>query len=1206
MKSFSLKSMLFGLFTSVILFTINIHPQTQRNPVIEYATGTWCQWCPCGDYTIDELLTQYPNLIPIAYHGPVGSDPFADFPGNEIIGMMGFTGYPTATVDRSSALGDYTTWTAKVQSQINIPATVTINLDHNYNATTRQVNGTFYLTSLENLSGQFYLNIILTEDSLIYTQVNNGVCVSGGTNWVHNRVVRAMINSASGQIVNSGSSWNSGETFNIPFSYTIPSEFQANNCKIIAFIYKQNSPLYLAEVQQGESWELVPSVPVSIIIPNGGEQWYVGSNHDIIWSDTLSGNVKIELFKADVFNSTIISSTPSSGFYSWNIPDIQTPGDDYKIKISSLDYPSLNDLSDENFSILPPSVNLIFPNGGESLAAGSTTEITWNSNSVDSINLEFSPDNGLSWETIINSIPSSGSYNWTVPNISSTSCLVKISSTSNAAIYDVSDNTFSIYSISLQVISPNGGENWAIGSLHTISWNSENVNNVKIEYSTNSGSNWITITNSLPNTGSYDWTIPATASTNCLVRVWDIDHQWISDISDSPFTIYNIFIQVLSPNGGEQWVEGSNHDITYNTVNVTNVKIDYSTNSGTNWSNIISSVPATGSYSWNVPNTPSQNCRIRIADVDNPLSSDQSDNNFLIVDFLFEAIIDADTIWLDQDYDGLTLGIVDGSSSYINSGTITNYEWIVNGTTVSNEITPTIELTTGSNLVKLIVTSNTGDTSSDSIYISVYSAKLSTGGSILSGVSQLENNFYVTSMNNGVYRIDSTGIILQSYMTGGGIRSSLCISNETGLMYVGSTDTRLYCFDSQLNSFWDRALGGVVDNAAGLTFSGGTVYVGTNDNNTHLGFLKSLVADNGNPNWTFQADGAILSSPIVFEIVDTNSIVVRTLIYFGTEKGTFYALDDQGSSYNLFWSSTTNPDSAFISSPAISQEGMIYIGSKNGYMYRYNWDGEHQTNWKKYTGGPITSSPVIDENGIVYIASGSGYVYGYPKDFNSDSDPVKIFQQNTGINGTPGIGPDGTFLIGCNNGKFFALDKNSPELEMPVKWYFKASGPIVAPALITQNGLIYIGSTNGDVFILKDPSINKNANVVSLNYEWPTFKGDNQRSKVVRLSTDVTGINDKNKTVTSFELSQNYPNPFNPTTRINYAVPALSQVSINVYDVLGNEILTLVNDVKAQGSYEVNFNGLNLSSGIYFYRIDANAVEGNKHFSKVSKMILLK
>ena len=85
-----------------------------------------------------------------------------------------------------------------------------------------------------------------------------------------------------------------------------------------------------------------------------------------------------------------------------------------------------------------------------------------------------------------------------------------------------------------------------------------------------------------------------------------------------------------------------------------------------------------------------------------------------------------------------------------------------------------------------------------------------------------------------------------------------------------------------------------------------------------------------------------------------------------------------------------------------------------------------------------------------------------------------------------------------------------------------------------------------------------------------------------------------------FSLEQNYPNPFNPSTTIKYLVPEFSQVQIKVFDVLGNEIETLVNEEKPVGTYELNWNAENLSNGVYFYRLQA----GN--FVETKKMLLLK
>ncbi len=246
------------IFLSLVGITSESYSQ-KRNPLIEFCTGTWCVWCACGDYTIENLLDDYPNLIPLAYHGPVGSDPFANFPGNQIISLMGYTGYPTATVNRASALGSYTTWTSKVLAQAGAVATVSIAVQRTFDQETRKLNATIDLTALENLTGQYKYNIVLTEDSLIYNQANNGVCVTGGSNWVHYWVVRAMINGAAGEDVNTNSTWNTGEMISKNVSYTVPSEYNAEKCNLVVFVYKQYSPLYLAEVQQAEKYTLIPA-----------------------------------------------------------------------------------------------------------------------------------------------------------------------------------------------------------------------------------------------------------------------------------------------------------------------------------------------------------------------------------------------------------------------------------------------------------------------------------------------------------------------------------------------------------------------------------------------------------------------------------------------------------------------------------------------------------------------------------------------------------------------------------------------------------------------------------------------------------------------------------------------------------------------------------------------------------------------------------
>jgi hypothetical protein len=94
--------------------------------------------------------------------------------------------------------------------------------------------------------------------------------------------------------------------------------------------------------------------------------------------------------------------------------------------------------------------------------------------------------------------------------------------------------------------------------------------------------------------------------------------------------------------------------------------------------------------------------------------------------------------------------------------------------------------------------------------------------------------------------------------------------------------------------------------------------------------------------------------------------------------------------------------------------------------------------------------------------------------------------------------------------------------------------------------------------------------------------------------------NDEVQIPIKFELFQNYPNPFNPSTTIQYEIPELSLVTMKVYDVLGNEVAILINEERLAGRYEVEFDGNSLTSGIYFFRLQAGS------FVETKKMILIK
>jgi hypothetical protein len=95
-------------------------------------------------------------------------------------------------------------------------------------------------------------------------------------------------------------------------------------------------------------------------------------------------------------------------------------------------------------------------------------------------------------------------------------------------------------------------------------------------------------------------------------------------------------------------------------------------------------------------------------------------------------------------------------------------------------------------------------------------------------------------------------------------------------------------------------------------------------------------------------------------------------------------------------------------------------------------------------------------------------------------------------------------------------------------------------------------------------------------------------------------VDDETTQPTEFILQQNYPNPFNPSTTIRYSIPELSKVKLTLFNLLGEEVTTFVNEEKNAGNYTVEFNASSLPSGVYFYQLRAG------FFTETKKMLLLR
>ena len=124
-----------------------------------------------------------------------------------------------------------------------------------------------------------------------------------------------------------------------------------------------------------------------------------------------------------------------------------------------------------------------------------------------------------------------------------------------------------------------------------------------------------------------------------------------------------------------------------------------------------------------------------------------------------------------------------------------------------------------------------------------------------------------------------------------------------------------------------------------------------------------------------------------------------------------------------------------------------------------------------------------------------------------------------------------------------------------------------------------------------------------INLEPKMTYGEVMNTWSVMGDTPLSGVTDVKKTsdvVTTYNLDQNYPNPFNPTTTISFSIPQNGLVTLKIYDILGREVATLLNEEKNSGAYTLSFDASNLPSGTYIYSIHS----GN--YSSTKKMMLLK
>ncbi len=295
----------------LIILNVNASPNP-RNVLIEYVTGTWCGNCPCGHQTLNTILNQHPNTIVLAYHA-FSNDPFRNFNGNEIVGLMGFSSTPTTVIDRNVFIGtlNYPLWTATVGDRYasSTDAPVNINIvSKTYNETTGEFTFNVEASALEDLSGQYKITAVIAEDNLIHQQNFYSQCGIPGivTNYTHNHVTRNFINGATGENLNTGGMWTGGQIISKNFQTTIDASWVADNCNIVIFVNREESLLRESEVQQAITESVTGTTGISSVGSETPEGYVLSQNYPNPFNP----------------NTNIRFSIPADGNVSFNIYDI--------------------------------------------------------------------------------------------------------------------------------------------------------------------------------------------------------------------------------------------------------------------------------------------------------------------------------------------------------------------------------------------------------------------------------------------------------------------------------------------------------------------------------------------------------------------------------------------------------------------------------------------------------------------------------------------------------------------------------------------------------------------------------------------------------------------------------------------------------------------------------------------------------------------